>query len=76
MKKDPQLQVSWSSASSTMPRGAPLRQHRLARLGQRHAVPDADAELAGEVGVAHRLATSLGDELEQHVEDDVAAGAP
>ena len=34
VKNEPQLHVSWSSASSTMPRLPPLGQHRLAGVGR------------------------------------------
>ena len=52
-----------------------LRQHSLAGLRQRHPVADGDPELGREVGVAHRLRQGLQDELEHHVDDDVAVGA-
>ena len=75
MKNDPHDHVSWSSASSTMPRAAALLEHRGAGVRERHARAERHPEPVGQRGIRDRPA-EVGDlELEEHVEHDVAVGA-
>ena len=74
VKNDPQLHVSWSAASSTIPRRRRWASTASRASAERHPRPHRHPELRGEVGVAHRLRHGARDQLEHHVDDDVPVG--
>ena len=74
MKNEPALQVSWSSASSTMPLPA-RRASTAARTSAAGArSPTAMPSVAGQLGVADGRRQRAQTELEGHREHHVAAG--